>query len=1117
WQATQNVQLDYGELVSAAPVRALDGHQLQLRARFNNGPMPTQLSVGQMVLLPPGFTFIIDDIDSNVLLLTPLLFGAATEVSRVISGFVPQGPIGDIRGELIYNSATGILTSAEEDFSPEYAGQLVIDKDARGSVYQISAFIDACAVQVYPLCQLGQDVDAAPKKGVWQQLNPQYNNSIAVDGLTLDSVLIGDPSIGFTIKSNRLSLSYPEGGSASDILAQWQQFTLDRTLDAGRFTISADQLQSQQMSNRQLSLPTRDLWQKRYESLDPFGLGVSYQGRRDDKPAMTIKPLLARSASQFEIIDNELIISPGRAGATANTLASQWRLWCKDNDHQGFAVYSKDERLWPVEPVSELFMRQRDLQQKVALLTDAADNGISIGCHCARDIAASAVLQENLIDDYDFAIDENNQLIIFYPAKTLTLGATLVKAWQKWSADALNDPQNFDISLTGEDKLDILGQTSFDFASQYQLTLNSGINDNDQPLTFSWLGRGLTGDASLSIELADVSVAEFSQQPQGNIKVLLPDTVAITVDQLVSGWASWQQLNPTDALAHQLSLEGSGAATVNSGLYSLVKVAELGEVGDNGVKVNYTLAANISKKSAARVIFQKQFVSEPTSNYRFDYHSDELEDAAVLTVYFPTIVAHRTVEQLLHDWQQLEDNQSWGFALTMAGKGSWQVSAQTELKLTASAKKFYRLRTAAVPYLQIDYASESSGTPHLTMIAKDRVATDSDDFSIDVIETLGAPNLVIHFPHLAAHCQLGRLFDQWLALDQHSGFVLSDSSPRIQPRTSSPLTSTGNIVKQAVYNGLAFSYIGPDQDVLIDIGAHQPFNSDSADQQLLLGTGQLFTIKQTINAHEAEVEQAAVTALRHQSGLYPPAAVKTSAIRLQASVSAAFSPIAALKTADNGAVAKPALKMVLNPEFVQDHGTINQKNVFLYDIFRTVIIEQAKLTVEVSGISVAGARTDTGLVNTDAPFSLFGHLPEVDAGFEFSHPELCGKPLEQLSIDYQWSPVSDPDSGLALKLPDMALHYHHYSRIGDDNVADVSTLDYTTSLHYYNNKQWVGLHGGQTLFGTGQHYAVPGQQWPNKTALGQPAEADPARLATRYRLTLAHGVLRQDFLRLRTS
>ncbi|MFT4924932.1 MAG: hypothetical protein ACI8WB_001022 [Phenylobacterium sp.] len=725
--------------------------------------------------------------------------------------------------------------------------------------------------------------------------------------LTLQSVILADPDIQFAVSAASLSVSCPQGTLSEAVVAKWQQLCLDRTLDPGRFSLEVETGSAQAITDDSLTLENQDCWQQRYESLDPFGLKVVYQGRRDDSPRLTIKANGGSAATDFAVVAGELVITPGLAGATANGLAAAWRLWCQDkpNQDQGFAVSSSDNRLWPVTPVDAQPIAKLAQKLKVASLVDENSDGICIECICPESVAAFVLISENLVDDYDFNIGDHHQLTILIPSSTPTTAAKsteLVEAWQKWSADVLNDP--------------------------------------------------------------------------------------------------------------------------------------------------------------------------------------------------------------------------WAFNIKKKGKKDGVVEVQTEaVALKAAADQFYRFRTAQLPYLQVDYCSKKL-VPYLTM-----KPVAGNTFTIEVSKKSNVMTLEIGYPQLPAHCQLERLFEQWLALNQHQGFVLSDSSERVMPRQRAPLTPVGNMIKRVACQGMDIGYSGPNQDVTVSVNIHQSFSSECAGQQLLLNSGLLLTIKENINIHEAKIEQGPVTGLQGQCGLYPAGAIKLSAMRFEAQVSNVFAPIVPNRvpngTRDGELVARAGMKIVLNNHFIDNSDNsgnsdnVFKQSVFLADIFAPLMIEQAKLTVNVSEITTLAAKTDDGIVDTGAEFALFGHLPEVGAWFDFSSSELCGKPLDELTFAYQWSPMVYPLTGLPMPLPDLACYYHNYSRMGETELGDVSRLDHTIDLHYYSNNNWHILQTGQPLFTNHQQFNSLSQQWANEAALVAPDSKDPSTMPARLRLVLNHGVLEPAFNRLR--
>lgn len=74
-----------------------------------------------------------------------------------------------------------------------------------------------------------------------------------------------------------------------------------------------------------------------------------------------------------------------------------------------------------------------------------------------------------------------------------------------------------------------------------------------------------------------------------------------------------------------------------------------------------------------------------------------------------------------------------------------------------------------------------------------------------------------------------------------------------------------------------------------------------------------------------------------------------------------------------------------------------------YEVFRHIQIDKFGLFVNVNGLENLVIANDTFPLNSQKPFQPFGALPHLGSSFYFTHPELCGKKLEYLTLQVTWS------------------------------------------------------------------------------------------------------------------
>ena len=861
---------------------------------------------------------------------------------------------------------------------------------------------------------------------------------------------------------------------------QWQLILQKQEQDQIRFDLQLMTDQGDEaLPEIEKSLPVEDKWLKRFRTLEHNGIEVSFEGRRNESASLTILPEINAQITDFAIVDHELKILPAMY-ATANEVAAAWRYWSKNKPTDNFTVVSQDKRLLALESISERSLSQRDLTEKEYLWLDDELNGCRFSYKGPSAQSASVMIKENVTDYYDFEISEENELTVLYPFQRKTLSSTLIKAWEQWRNSVLNDSQGFSILLLGEDILDVVGRSTFELEAVYQVFLSNGDGgENGTDVnTIEIIHYGqLPNNSQVTIIKSDILKTEFGML-DNTLEIILPESQIITAQVLLEHWDDWKIANSGALLNLSFELKGDPEAIVMEQNYIWQLIGGQGVIDEHGLVIDYDKSSHPDIKSEASVIFKEQPQAEESTNsgtlFSFSFQNDEVTDIVVLVIHYPQVRAQRTVEQLLIDWAEYQvANVVFGFTLTESGEASWEVSSDSQFLLLPSKRSFYRLSSASSAYIQLDFETLQTGVPHISMNS-----FDEPRFNFQFMLTDGVPNLLIQYPIDPDYQTAEALFDAWYMLPDHFGFTLRDSSMLVKKRGEAKLPETGNIIKQIDFNDLRLKYTGPEQEVALSLKYQRPFTQHTEGQQLLLESGLLFEINKKYNKHESRISLIGLIDCTKKAGIYPTNSVKLHSLRFQGEVDESFLPVTAIEDAEQGNSGlakreKAGLKIVLNPEY----GASNEEEpYFLYPLFRSIVVEQVHLRVNVSKIKSALARQQRAAINLQSESTPFGDDVLSGAYFDFSHPELCAKPLEALHCEFNWLQVTDPISLQSNKIPDLQSYYKSYSLLGDKSVADLSNTQLTNSLSLYKNNRWYALGEMQKMLVNSQSYFIEQEQ-----------------------------------------
>lgn len=119
----------------------------------------------------------------------------------------------------------------------------------------------------------------------------------------------------------------------------------------------------------------------------------------------------------------------------------------------------------------------------------------------------------------------------------------------------------------------------------------------------------------------------------------------------------------------------------------------------------------------------------------------------------------------------------------------------------------------------------------------------------------------------------------------------------------------------------------------------------------------------------------------------------------------------------------PAMVFSLNHLLVEQRGKQSLRSQ--YQKLMDLKMDRVHLQVNVEGIRDLTLQNDRTNINVKKPFEPFGISPEVGNSFYLTHPELCHKRLDGLTLDMEWMTMPT----------DFKEHYKNYSRVEANNAT----------------------------------------------------------------------------------
>lgn len=1031
--------------------------------------------------------------------------------NRWIKRLRPKGFLAELAASLAVSRYAGNATSTVEVFNQEYEGKYLVDQN--GKIFLMTKFIDSCAMTVNYCGELTPEVPGSFSSAerlflnkVWETIDFEEVPEVTagdLDGLVISGVYAEKKEFTFNVTGGVLKISYPEGATVEELIAAWETWKDQPQNDPGRFEIRGSNSATAQIGPIHKELEKTGRIIKRYEAPEENGLLITYQGRPIDPAFLEIrKPSSTADQASFLISGNTLIITPGRVSQTANQIAADWRLWCEQNDPQGFQVESKDQRLWEAAPVSELALDPLDRQVKKCDLCNMY--GVGIRALYTGPVADEprVVLQENNADLFAFDISKDQVLTVKYPSSSPTSAWDLVTAWEEWKASELNDPGNFDLQMLGDGLWRVQARTEKDLQAVEDQTIECTIPEAGIIAGYR-LGSGYQ-NAIIEWVLVDEEpppdfTFEFSDLLDEEHGGILTKKLTIKYPPLPKN--PDPKIQASYRRQHVRSLLSRWNREYNKHGFSLYPIddnAEWAEDFPDGKTVNFlddlnyvcTIDPNgfvVKFRPATASMMKARVVIEEntTDTFAFQLFNDYPGNLRILYIRYPTSKKNRTVAEMLKAWKNEEgsllepgslywtaNGELREFQLVPAGTGKWQITGVTDLPLTAEItdevglldpvnQRFYEYRTKDVHGFTLYYTGPSQITPELTI-----AETEGDNFQIKVSYSydsfydlyLGRA-LEIKYPKNPHRRRVIDLLAKWeeykqgLAgeADRIIGFDLVDTSPVVKERAKAALLATGDLVREYQawgVNGACFSYTGHRSDPTVILEPVRVFPDESGGKKLLWDNGVVFTITEKLDPNTLAVApETGEIPYYGRIKLYPGDAVCLEALKFTIRLDQDFP---AVLPHPDGFTPDPAVRILFQGKpGAGSQGTAHSDVAEFYDCFKGIAIERVDLRVTVEGLKDLKMRGNISLIDPANPFAPFGRAPDLPAGFYFANEEICTKKLENMTVNIHW--VDETGEGL----PDMAKHYYAYSHCGLGNVGTIRNEDFEVKLEFLDKRAWV--------------------------------------------------------------
>jgi hypothetical protein len=794
WQQVDTVDFEIGKFIIKPELKVYPRQNSYLVCDTLKYPVFDDASVGKYLVFANSKVYkIVDfDRDNTRILLKSVYLEFPGNVIRLIKKLIPKTFSAELRESIVASEEyVQTISSSKETFDEYYCGKYLVD--STGKIFLITRFISACEVEAR-YCgditttsgTLNED-DRLIINKIWETIEPQYveietHNDIS--SLAISGIYSAKNEFTFEVMDSILTITYPEGATAENLVEAWEAWRDDPLHQPGRYMIHETGRALWNLSPISRELERTGEIIKRYESPEDQGIRVTYRGRPADDVYFTIEdPSTANDHTDFLIAGETLTVTPGRISRTANQIAADWRAWVMENDPQGFHLESKDEHIWEAVPVSETNLILTSQQVKKCEISNLYGVGIRVLYTGLETDQPKLILKENTIDLFEFEVQEGPKLSIKYPSDSITSANDLIEAWQEWKASELNNPGNFDIEQMGDGLWTILARTERDLKSSENQIIECTIEQTGIIARFK-----LSADyQNAIIEFITIADAPQDLKPEldaTHFNFRFSDDTVHSATKKLTVYYPPLPLNDDDAIQsgyqvrHVQELLSKWNREYQKQGFTLLRIADnvkwdknfagtlrvnfmdhlnyISTVDPDGFTVKFRpegIVPPYSELPKARVVIHEN----DTDKFCFDLTNDYPNNVKYLFIKYPTDRTKRTVEKLISAWKNEDsslldsDSLYWKtnekqepvgelkeFQLELSGTGQWEIAGISEIALTSNAitgieytdpvyQNFFEYKTSDVQGFTIRYAGPKGVTP---MVAFEK--NEADTFAITV-------------------------------------------------------------------------------------------------------------------------------------------------------------------------------------------------------------------------------------------------------------------------------------------------------------------------------------------------------------------------------------------------
>ena len=207
--------------------------------------------------------------------------------------------------------------------------------------------------------------------------------------------------------------------------------------------------------------------------------------------------------------------------------------------------------------------------------------------------------------------------------------------------------------------------------------------------------------------------------------------------------------------------------------------------------------------------------------------------------------------------------------------------------------------------------------------------------------------------------------------------------------------STGEVYDDAVHD---------DKNQLIKRArSGTKFSNADIGKYFVLNTGKIYRVADYIDDDTVKViEKGTVSNQNKETRKYNKNEVYTAEMQVILSLNETDPPLSAPAFPDNTITIQsdyPVISMILN------QNTPDSKTLTNYQQFKNLELHNIHVAVTAAGLKTLTLQNDDAVLNYKKPFEPFGFIPEAGNHFYFAHPEICSKPINQLTMHFEWMNV----------------------------------------------------------------------------------------------------------------